>query len=65
MTEFLYTQEQMLRIRNENYEAGCKDTENRIIKLLENPLHHNIRFPDEHINCYTCELIALIKGENK
>jgi hypothetical protein len=47
-----------------SYSVGFEDATARIIKLLENPLHHNIRFPDEHINCYTCELIALIKGEN-
>lgn len=37
----------------------------RIIKLLENPLHHNIQSPDIHKDCYTCVLVELIKGEQK
>ena len=37
----------------------------RIIKLLENPVHHNIQSPDIHKDCYTCVLVELIKGEQK
>lgn len=37
----------------------------RIIKLLSNPLHHNIQSPDIHKDCYTCVLVELIKGEQK
>lgn len=37
----------------------------RILNLLDNPLHHNIQSPDIHEDCYTCVLVKLIKGENK
>lgn len=42
---------------------GAEMERERILNLLENPLHHNIRFPNEHTDCYTCVLLALIKGE--
>lgn len=43
-----------------------RDTEQeRIVELLDNPLHHNIQSPDIHKDCYTCVLVALIKGEQK
>jgi hypothetical protein len=35
MSEPLYTQEQLIRTRNENYNAGIKDERARIIKRLE------------------------------
>ena len=35
MSEALYTQEQLIRARNENYAAGIQDERERIIKLLE------------------------------
>lgn len=39
MSEAIYTQEQLIRARNENYAAGVQDERNRIVKLLtENPL---------------------------
>lgn len=46
-------------------ELGKKLEQQRIIKLLEDPLHHNIQSPDIHKDCYTCVLVALIKGEQK
>lgn len=46
-------------------QAGVEKERERIIKLLENPLHHNIQSPDIHKDCYTCVLIELIKGEQK
>ena len=45
------------------FEQGVKTERERIIKLLEDPLHHNIQSPDIHKDCYTCVLVALIKGE--
>ena len=35
MSEALYTQEQMIRTRNENYKAGVEAEQERIVKLLE------------------------------
>lgn len=46
-------------------ELGAKAERERIIKLLSNPLHHNIQSPDIHKDCYTCVLVELIKGEQK
>ena len=46
-------------------ELGARVERERIIKLLEDPLHHNIQSPDIHKDCYTCVLVALIKGEQK
>ena len=55
--------QELTRLRAD-YEQFIIDREReRILNLLENPLHHNIRFPNEHTDCYTCVLLALIKGE--
>lgn len=47
------------------YENGAKNERERIMKLLDSPLHHNIQSPDIHKDCYTCVLVDLIKGEQK
>jgi len=65
VSELLYTQEQMLMVRNENYAVGVVDERERIIKVLED--YNAIQ------NCewdyYLIEgidrAIALIKGEQK
>lgn len=38
MSELLYTQEQMLRTRNENYIAGKKDGEQSLLTAMRNSL---------------------------
>lgn len=38
MTEPLYTQEQLIQVRNENYNAGVSTERERILKLLESNL---------------------------
>lgn len=43
-------------------EAVTEEQE-RIIGLLSNPAHHRIGYLNAHLDCYTCKLIALIKGE--
>lgn len=48
-----------------SYRMGARDERERIIKLLDNPLHHNIQSPGIHKDCYTCVLVDLIKGEQK
>lgn len=47
------------------FQEGIAYEQTRIVELLEDPLHHNIRFPNEHINCYACRLLVFIKGEQK
>ena len=62
MSEALYTQEQLIRTRNENYNAGIQDERERIIKLLKEQTDHACPdCLDRAIN----DAIALIKGENK
>lgn len=46
-----------------SYNQGSKDKEESILRLLEDPIHHNIRFPDEHVNCYGCVLVDIVKKE--
>ena len=53
MSEPLYTQEQLIQVRNDNYNAGVATERERIIKLLE------------ELGPAFQPIIALIKGENK
>ena len=62
MTELLYTQEQLIQVRNDNYNAGVTTERERIIKLLEDECAGD--WP-KFIEMYLEDLIALIKGENK
>jgi hypothetical protein len=66
VSEALYTQEQMIRTRNENYKAGVQDERERIIKLLEDAMCKGSKCMGA---CWSCQIrteqIALIKGENK
>lgn len=57
--ELLYSQEQMLKVRNENYAAGVADERERIIKLL---LDKKVLVATDW---HDKQIIALIKGENK
>lgn len=54
---------QYLELQAETQKWSMGIEQQRIIKLLEDPLHHNIQSPDIHKDCYTCVLVALIKGE--
>lgn len=40
MSEAIYTQEQMLKIRNENYQAGIEYERERIVKMFEDIADH-------------------------
>jgi len=54
---------------NLGFDRGVRTEQERIIKLLDTDFwHHSIWGCEERKcvrNCPTCELIALIKGENK
>lgn len=56
---------QHLELQAETQKWSMAIEQQRIIKLLSNPLHHNIQSPDIHKDCYTCVLVELIKGEQK
>ena len=60
MSEAVYTLEQVIDIRNENYKAGRSDERERIIKLLDEQEVEG--WFDRGLKQH---LIALIKGENR
>ena len=61
MTELLYTQEQLIQVRNDNYNAGVATERERITKLLE----EHLGYGDAEWDSSVMAIIALIKGENK
>jgi hypothetical protein len=61
----MFTQRQFLDAGTNAFQNGRKMERERVIKLLNHPMHHNIQSPDIHKDCYTCVLVDLIKGEQK
>jgi hypothetical protein len=57
MNQPIYTQEQMLNIRNENYFAGIRDARKNIIEMLESE-----KWRDEPMFQF---VIDLINGEEE
>lgn len=63
LTEMIRIEEEVNRDYYAGMTRGRIEERERIIKLIENPLHHNIQSPDIHVNCYTCILLKTIIGE--
>lgn len=43
MSEAIYTQKQMLKIRNDNYKAGIEAEHSRVVKILNEELEDAIK----------------------
>lgn len=66
MSELLYTQEQLIQVRNDNYNAGVETERKRIIKLLERyfkPEEAKAIYPANYEQYL--DIVALIKGVKK
>lgn len=64
MSELLYTQEQLIQTRNDNYNAGVKTERERILAAVEKLRPHIDENGVNWIPQFNT-IIAAIKGENK
>ena len=51
-----------LLVKSLYLEMGRDEERERIIKLLEENMPHSL---DHYLPCWQCQIVALIKGENK